>query len=173
MIKPTGVSHIAMITADLDRYRAFYDGVIGVDTAVVFGPGDDHGRHAIFFAGDAVLHVFEIHGYDPAAQGLGTNMFERGRLDHLGFTVPDEAALGELRDRLLAAGATDGEIRPLGPVLSIRYCDPDGFEGEINCYNPDFDPSAAADHADVVDPDWHERAQRVLQADARFLTVSE
>ena len=102
MIKPTGISHIAMVTADLDRYRDFYEGTIGLDTALVLGPGPDHGRHAIFFAGDSVLHVFEVDGYDPAAHGIGTTMFERGRLDHLGFTVADQAALAEVRDRLVA-----------------------------------------------------------------------
>ena len=137
MIKPTGVSHVAMVTADLHRYRAFYEDIIGLDTALVLAPSPDLGRHAIFFAGDAVLHVFEIAGYDPAAHGIGSTMFERGRLDHLGFTVPDETALGEVRDRLVAAGAASGDIRPLGPVLSVRYQDPDGFEGEINCFNPE------------------------------------
>ena len=54
-------------------------------------------------------------------------MFGRGRLDHFGFTVVDQAALRSVRDRLLAAGATSGDIRPLGPMLSVRFQDPDGL----------------------------------------------
>ena len=127
-------------------------------------PRSEHGRHAILFAGATVLHVFEVPGYDPAAHGIGSTMFERGRLDHLGFTVADEAALGEVRDRLVAAGASSGEIRALGPTLSVRYEDPDGFEGEIDCFDPAFDPSAIGPDAEVVDPTWLDRAQRVLQS---------
>ena len=166
MIKPTGINHIAMITSDLDRHRTFYEDVIGLDTQLVMGPGDDHGRHAILFAGNCVLHVFEVPGYDPAAQGVGGAMFERGRLDHLGFTVPDDVGLGEVRDRLVAAGATDGEIRPLGPTLSVRYWDPDGFEGEVNCFNPAFEPTYG-DRDEIVDPGWLDRAERLLTSSVR------
>jgi hypothetical protein len=35
-------------------------------------------------------------------------MFERGRLDHLGFTVTDLVALRAIRDRLLAVDASSG-----------------------------------------------------------------
>ena len=79
-----------------------------------------------------MLHVFEVAGYDPTRQGLSTAMFRRGRLDHLGFTVTTVAAESAIRDRLLAVGASNGDIWPLGPMLSIRFSDPDGFEGEIN-----------------------------------------
>jgi hypothetical protein len=58
-------------------------------------------------------------------------MFERGRLDHIGFSAPDVASLTALRDRLLAVGASSGDIRPLGPMLSLRFADPDGLQGEI------------------------------------------
>ena len=111
-------------------------------------------------------------GTTPAAHGIGTTMFERGRLDHLGFTVADQAALAEVRDRLVAVDASSGDVTPLGPVLSVRYRDPDGFEGEINCFNPDFDGSTPGDHDEVADPGWYDRAKRALQtgrvgADAR------
>ena len=164
MIKPSGISHIAMVTADLDRYRDFYETTVGLDTALVLGAGSDHGRHAIFFAGETVLHVFEVDGYDPTAQGIGPAMFERGRLDHLGFTVADEEALRAVADRLVSVGASCGEIRPLGPTLSVRYEDPDGFEGEINCFNRAFKPSSFGDRDEVVDPIWLERAERALRA---------
>ncbi len=164
MIKPSGVSHVAMITADLDRYRDFYEHVIGLDTALVLGAGCELGRHAVLFAGDTVLHVFEVEGYDPSAHGIGSTMFERGRLDHLGFTVPDESALEAVRDRLVAVGASSGDINPLGPILSVRYEDPDGFEGEINCFNAAFEPPSVGDGDEIVDPHWLDRAKRVFQS---------
>ena len=161
---PCGISHVAVVTADLDGFRTFYEEVIGLETAVVLGAGTRHGRGAVVFAGDAMLHVFEVPGYDPAATGQASTMFGRGRLDHFGFTVVDEAALRRVRDRLLAAGATSGDIRPLGPMLSVRFQDPDGLEGEISCFNPDFDPSAVRPEDEVVDPHWVDRARRVLHS---------
>jgi catechol 2,3-dioxygenase-like lactoylglutathione lyase family enzyme len=172
MITPTGISHIAMVTADLDRFRAFYEGTVGVDTALVLGPGEEHGRHAIVFVGDVVLHVFEVDGYDPADQGFGHAMFERGRLDHLGFGVADEVALGELRDRLVAAGASRGEIRSSGPILSVGFVDPDGLEGEITCLDPRFDPAVLGAPAEIVDPGWYERARRAFGAVAPAAAVA-
>ena len=93
-------------------------------------------------------------------------MFERGRLDHLGFTVTDLVALRAIRDRLLAVDASSGDIRSLGPMLSLRFVDPDGLEGEINCYNTEFDPSTLRDEDEVIDPDWLARTRRALQSGA-------
>lgn len=164
MSKACGVNHIAVVTGDLDGYRAFYEDTLGLDTALVLGAGPGHGRQAIVFAGDVMLHVFEVADGDPAASGSGAVMFERGRLDHLGFTVRDEAALAVVRRKLMAVGASSGDIRPLGWMLSVRYLDPDGFEGEVNCFNPRFDPSSLRDQDEVVDPRWLERARRALRA---------
>ncbi len=167
--RPCGVSHVAVVTADLDAFRAFYEDVVGLRTSVVFGAGPGHAREALMVVGDgiggAMLQVFEVAG-DRAADGAAAAMFQRGHLDHLGFTVPDRAALTALRDRLLAVGATSGDIRPLGPMLSLRFADPDGFQGEINCYNDAFDESMMRAEDEVVDPDWVGKARRVLHADA-------
>ena len=111
-----------------------------------------------------MLHVFEVPGFDPAPQGFAPAMFERGRLDHIGFTVADEAALVALRDRLLAVGASSGSIRRLGPMLSVRFHDPDGLEGEINCLDPSYDPTTLRAEDEIVDPAWLERTRRVMTA---------
>jgi catechol 2,3-dioxygenase-like lactoylglutathione lyase family enzyme len=167
MSEQVGVSHVAVVTADLDRFRAFYEDTIGLETTIVFGTGGPgHARQAVVATGNVMLHVFEIPGFDPARQGFAPAMFERGRLDHLGFAVADEAALVALRDRLLAVDASSGSIRRLGPVLSVRFHDPDGLEGEINCLDPSYDPSTLRDEDEIVDPDWLERARRLMRRDA-------
>jgi catechol 2,3-dioxygenase-like lactoylglutathione lyase family enzyme len=165
MNTPTGFSHVAVVTGDLDGFRTFYEDTIGLETTMVFGGGAGHSRQAVLMAGDGVLHVFEVADYDASGHGPSAAMFERGRLDHLGFTVPDLAALTAIRDRLLAVGASSGDIHLLGPMLSLRFVDPDGLESEINCVNPDFDPSAMRDEDEVVDPHWLERITRVLHGE--------
>jgi catechol 2,3-dioxygenase-like lactoylglutathione lyase family enzyme len=162
---PVGVSHVAVVTPDLDGFRAFYEDTLGLETTIVFGAAPDHDRQAVIVAGNVMLHAFEVDGYDPVSQGFTDAMFGRGRLDHLGFTAPDEAALVALRDRLLAVGASSGSIRRLGPMLSVRFHDPDGLEGEVNCFDPSYDPSTLRDEDEIVDPAWLERTRRVLRID--------
>lgn len=151
------------MTADLDGFRSFYENTIGLRTTMVFGTGPGMRRQAVVMAGDAMLHVFEVAGFDPPTRAFSTAMFERGRLDHLGFTVPDLAALTAIRDRLLVVDATSGDIHRLGPMLSVRFVDPDGLESEINCVNPDFDPSTLRPGDEIVDPDWLDRVGRALR----------
>lgn len=165
------VSHVAVNTADLARFRRFYEGLLGIPVGLVMRL--DHPpyfRHATFHVNDSmVLHVFEVPGYDPVAAGIGTDIGERGRIDHFGLLVRDEAALRSLADRLRSAGATDGEIRPHGPTLSLHVTDPDGLQLEINCPNLGFD----AEHPDgiVIEevgiPDWLPKMFAAVNAGGR------
>lgn len=165
-VAPTGISHLAGITADLDRYRAFYEGVLGLRAGVVLRlPHPPYLRHAIFFVSDScVLHVFEEPGYDPVAAGIGTEIGHRGRLDHFGFLVRDRDELEAIRERLVAAGASDGTVTPLGPMLSVHFRDPDGLEGEINAVDDTFDPEAMDEDEviEVPDPGWFDRIRGAL-----------
>jgi catechol 2,3-dioxygenase-like lactoylglutathione lyase family enzyme len=166
MSAPSGVSHIAIVTGDLDGFRAFYEDTLGLRTTIVFGGGPGHSRQAILMAGDAMLQVIEVADDAATSQRVTAGLFKRGRLDHLGFTVTDLVALKAIRDRLLAADASSGDIRSLGPMLSLRFVDPDGLDGEINCYNTEFDPSTLRDEDEVIDPDWLALTKRALQPGA-------
>lgn len=158
--QPIGVSHIAMLTADLDRFRRFYEDVVGLETMLVMA--GEHGRHALIAAGRAILHVFEVPGFE-AVDG---DAFQRGRIDHFGFTLADQTALAECTARLVAAGASTGQITSFGPVLSVNFTDPDGCDGELNCLDPAFDPTPGAGD-EPVDPDWHARVTTLLSGPAR------
>ena len=107
----------------------------------------------------SIVHVFEQPGYDPAADGVGTEMFSRGRIDHFGLLLGSVPDLEAVRDRLVAVGASDGEVRPLGPVWSVHFTDPDGLEGEVNAVRTDWSPSMETGHVveDEPDPDMFAR----------------
>lgn len=153
---PSGISHVATITADLDRYRAFYEDVLGVRCVAVMRMNHEpHLRHAAFAAGSAVLHVFEQPGYDPAADGIPNELGRRGRVDHFGLMVADETELAAVRDRLVAAGSAEGTVSALGPVLSVHFRDPDGLDAEVNCPNPAFDHRTESrdEFVEIAEPD--------------------
>jgi catechol 2,3-dioxygenase-like lactoylglutathione lyase family enzyme len=133
-----GINHVAVLTADTDRLCAFYADMFGaeVEHEVTGQPGM---RLTLLRIGaDAELNVFEIEGNAEASRQ--TPMFGRGRLDHLGLQAASLEAFETIRDRLVAAGATDGFVTDFGPALSLFFTDPDGLEGEVCVPNPDAAP---------------------------------
>lgn len=129
-----GVNHVATLTSDSDRLHRFYaemfDATVARDTEEV--PGVrlsfvDIGPHT-------QLNVFEVAGNSEATRQVP--MFGRGRIDHLGLQAASLDAFHTIRDRLMAAGATDGFVTDFGPVLSVFFRDPDGLEGEVCVANP-------------------------------------
>ncbi len=123
-----GVNHIAVMTADLDRFIEFYTTVFGLD--VVFDETTPAFRHAIIRTGpNSWLHPAEIESSRFAT--ASPDMFQRGHLDHLALTAASPEAFDEIRDRLVQRGASDGTIDDLGAFHSIWFHDSDGMHGEV------------------------------------------
>jgi catechol 2,3-dioxygenase-like lactoylglutathione lyase family enzyme len=123
-----GVNHVAVMTADLDRFVEFYVDVFGLD--VVFEETTPTFRHAILRTGPTSwLHPAEVRGNGHAEGSLA--MFDRGHLDHLALAAagPDEFAA--IRERLVARATTDGTIDDLGAFRSVWFTDPDGMPVEV------------------------------------------
>ena len=79
-----------------------------------------HLRYSVFAVGpDTALLAFEVPGYDPVADGIGVARGRRGRIDHFALRV-DTSAFSDVRDRLVAAGASDGAVTALGPYQSVH-----------------------------------------------------
>ncbi|HEY8546134.1 MAG TPA: VOC family protein [Acidimicrobiales bacterium] len=152
---PVSIGHVAVLTPDLDRFRAFYEDVIGLRTAVVLRMTEPPGyRHALLSVTDtSLLHAVEVPGYDPVAEGLDHGLGRRGRLDHLAFHVADADDLAAVRDRLVAVGASDGTVTSHGTLLSVFFRDPDGLEAEVTTANPDWDPSRDTHDELLEEPD--------------------
>jgi catechol 2,3-dioxygenase-like lactoylglutathione lyase family enzyme len=126
-----GFNHVATMTADLDRYLEFYGDIFGAEVLTIMDAQGDHPRMAVVnMGGDAALNVFEV----PAESILGdrTKMGGRGPIDHYALAVDSEEKLKEIRDRLVAVGASPGEVTQFGPaLLSVFFRDPDGAELEV------------------------------------------
>jgi len=134
----TGVNHVATITEDLDRLADFYGRVF--DTPKVLEISiPSLGRHAfISIGGPATLHVWEVDGTIPS--DFGSEIFDRGRVDHFALEAKSYEDFEELRRRLIQEGATKGEVNDFGVSLSFSFTDPDGTWAEVAWWKAGVDP---------------------------------
>lgn len=126
----TGFNHVATMTADLDRFKAWYGTVFEAATVFEMDAAGDHPRMAVIdLGGGAALNVFEV----PAEAIVGEidRIGRRGRIDHFGIAVADRSALDDVQLRLRAIGADIGEIQQLGTEWSLFFRDVDGAELEV------------------------------------------
>jgi catechol 2,3-dioxygenase-like lactoylglutathione lyase family enzyme len=132
-----GFNHVAVLTGDTDRFVEFYSGVFGA-TSEVFQEQDEFKLTMVYVGPTAELNVFELPGNTEHERQVP--MFGRGRLDHLALQAASLEAFDEIRDRLMARGASDGFVTDFGPLLSLFFRDPDGLEAEVCVANPDARP---------------------------------
>lgn len=126
----SGFNHVATLTADLDRFAAWYGEVFGAEVTFEMAAEGDHPRMQILdLGGSGALNVFEV----PAEAIIGDRrrIGARGAIDHFGIAVDDLATLEAVRDRLVAVGADIGEIQKLGGEWSLFFRDIDGMELEV------------------------------------------
>lgn len=130
-----GFNHVAILTADTDRFVAFYSEVFGATVDGEMQEGPDFRLTLMKVGPHAEFNVFQLAGNDEASRQKPD--FGRGRLDHVGLQAASMEAFEEIRSRLMARGATDGFVTDFGPVLSVFFRDPDGLEAEVLVANPD------------------------------------
>jgi catechol 2,3-dioxygenase-like lactoylglutathione lyase family enzyme len=125
----TGLNHVAIITADLDRFVAFYTRVFEMEE--VFRENISGLRHAILRIADGSswLHPAEVPDNEHGA--ANPKMFSRGHLDHIALAARSNESFEELRLRLVECGASDGKVEDLGAFHSLWFQDPDGMRGEL------------------------------------------
>jgi catechol 2,3-dioxygenase-like lactoylglutathione lyase family enzyme len=129
-----GIAHAALVTRDFPRLRAFYTEIFGAEPA--YGGDDDTARGGPGFLriGNLTLHVFERHE-DPlggVSDDEAATAFRRGRIDHIALLPENETEFVAVRDRLVARGASTGEVIDFGAVVSLFATDPDGTLLEVS-----------------------------------------
>ncbi|MGA8760199.1 MAG: VOC family protein [Stellaceae bacterium] len=140
-MKHKGFSHIGLSTLDLDKTRAFYEGVLGfkpvvADTITIEEGG--HLRHMFFDVGGGQLIAFlEPNGVPdvPAKYDAGINrgLGVPAGFYHFAFEAGSAAGLAEKRDELRAKGVETTEIVDHGWAQSIYFKDPNGLSLEYCC----------------------------------------
>ena len=125
-----GFNHVATLTTDLDRFKAWYLEVFDAETVFEVAADGDHPRLAIIeLGGGAALNVFEVPAESIA--GDARRIGARGAIDHFGIQLADRPTLEKVQDRLTACGADIGEIQQLGDCWSLFFRDVDGMELEV------------------------------------------
>ena len=136
-----GYSHIGLSTLDLDRTRAFYEGVLGFrvvrcDIMRILEGGEI--RHMFLDAGGGQLIAFmeprQVPGV-PAEYDTGIN---RGlgvpeAFYHIAFEVGSVAALEAKRTELLAKGVRVSPVVDHEWMKSIYFKDPNNLLLEYAC----------------------------------------
>jgi catechol 2,3-dioxygenase-like lactoylglutathione lyase family enzyme len=129
-----GVHHVTFLTEDIDRLVGFYERIF--DARKTLDMTEEGIRHVFLEVGaTTVLHPFQLlRGPDlPAAPGT---MFERGRIDHFALLALSEEAFAELRHRLEAEGAADGDVRDMKSAWIMGFHDPDRLYVEVIWHKP-------------------------------------
>jgi catechol 2,3-dioxygenase-like lactoylglutathione lyase family enzyme len=136
-----GFSHIGLSTLDLDKTRAFYEGVLGfkpvvADTITIEEGG--HLRHMFFDVGGGQLIAFlEPNGVPdvPANYDAGINrgLGVPAGFYHFAFEAGSPAALAQKRDELRGKGVDTTDIVDHGVAQSIYFKDPNGLSLEYCC----------------------------------------
>jgi catechol 2,3-dioxygenase-like lactoylglutathione lyase family enzyme len=141
-----GVHHVTFLTEDLDRLATFYRRVF--DARTTLDMTEEGVRHAFLEVGSGtVLHPFQLLEGPGPPPAPGT-MFRRGRLDHFALLAPTEEAFRELRRRLEAEGAADGDVRDMRTMWIMGFHDPDGFYGEVIWRKPGLPDSETLTRAE-------------------------
>lgn len=149
-----GISHLALVTPDMDMTVRFYTGVLGMPLVMTLMAGPM--RHYFFeMSPHNTVAFFEVADAETFSKGAGSPAPHPVQLDHISFDLPDEQALHTLQTRLRAAGSDVTEVIDHGVMKSVYFTDPNGIALEASYWvvdgtGRDFDPG---DEELFLDPD--------------------
>jgi catechol 2,3-dioxygenase-like lactoylglutathione lyase family enzyme len=131
----SGFDHVSTASADVDRLAEFYQRIFGLDPLPGFPLTGGDGRKIVLIplpngttlqATEVALPAAPELLNPPAAVFYGT-----ARFDHASFLATDPASFDELLSRLVADGASTGDVRTFGTQRFFAFTDPDGYRAEV------------------------------------------
>ncbi len=148
MIKPTGMHHVAVMTADIKAQITFFSDVLGCKLSAIF---DMHGVPGAFHAFvhlndhcyfsfvqmDGIADIPSTIGITHA--GTGAGKAAAGVMQHLAFNADNMADLLAIRDRIRVKG-----VNVMGPIdhgicHSIYFAGPEGLTLEVATSDTEID----------------------------------
>lgn len=135
----TGINHLAMVTADMDRTVHFWRDLLGM--RLVVGLGHPGYRHYFFEITDKdMIAFFEWPKVEPIAEkDHGAPVSGPAAFDHLSFGVESLEELGRLKDLLEANDFWASEFIDHGFIVSLYSFDPNNIPIEFSYAVPEYD----------------------------------
>ncbi len=124
-METSGLNHIILTVSDAERARAFYGDLLGFEVTVLQA-GSDGG---FLFTSGGVM--FFVYASQKPIKDDRFNEFRIG-LDHLSFNAPNDKALHDLADKLIAAGVDTKGVEQYQPTGNwyVAFRDPDNIQLE-------------------------------------------
>lgn len=147
-----GFSHVGLSTLDLDKTRAFYEGVLGFKAVIADTIKIQEGgriRHVFFDTGrDQLIAFMEPRGIPGVPvefdAGINRGLGVPAAFYHFAFEAGTEAGLADKRDELRAKGVEVTDIVDHVWAKSIYFKDPNGMSLEYCCLVRNFIPDDAS-----------------------------
>jgi len=118
-----GLNHISMTVSNTERSSAFYGDLLGFEITVI---EEDPDKSFFFACGGVQFFFFR------SRQPVPNDRFSEFRigLDHLSFTAPDQAALHELANKLIAEGVDTKGVEQFVHTGNwyVAFRDPDNIQ---------------------------------------------
>ncbi len=134
----TGINHLAMVTADMDRTVHFWRDLLGM--RLVVGLGHPGYRHYFFeITPDDMIAFFEWPGVESVPEkDHGAPVRGPVAFDHVSFGVDSAEELWRLKDVLEANDFWASEVIDHGFILSLYSFDPNNIPIEFSYAVPEF-----------------------------------
>lgn len=129
MIRPERIGHVVIKVSDLNRSRAFYTEVLGMEVM------NDTPEAGLLFLAN---HRRDHHELALLEVGTGAKQPEPGTLGlvHIAFRLETQEKLEAAYRELKARGVPISFTVNHGVTNSVYFTDPDGNELEVYCDNP-------------------------------------
>lgn len=128
-LRITGLHHITLLCADVNRSASFYRDLLGMRVAErSHNPDDPNAEHLLFGAsGETAGTMVTCMAYPDLEEGFAG----RGSTHHFALGVESDDELSAWREYLLSRGVDVTEVYDRGSFKSIYVRDPDGHLVEI------------------------------------------
>ena len=133
----SGINHVALAAADVDATVRFYCDAFGLESTDF---SSDDARSVLLFMPNGSFVQVVSAGPGPVVEAPlaavpGDLIRDGAPIDHISLFASDVESLEAIRDRLVALGATDGEILDTaGVAFTVPFTDPDGRRLEVTAY---------------------------------------
>ncbi|MCU6479778.1 VOC family protein [Arthrobacter sp. A2-55] len=131
-IMTKSINHIRLTVTDIDRSRAFYEGLFNWPVAIEMPAGtapEEQGRYGFLYGGVIYNIGHSLLGLRP----VSTDTFDENRtgLDHLSLALQGPAELTAAVALLDEQGIPHGDIKDIGNGFILEFRDPDNIALEL------------------------------------------